>query len=537
MPSSSPQATGYGALAALVILLVVSIFLGTMAQRAMRRGAFLKGYFLGNRGLGAWALALTATVQSGGTFMGYPSLVYTHGWVVGLWIASYMVVPLAIFGVLAKRTAQISRRTGAITVPDLFRERFASPTAGLVSSLLVMFFITFALVAQFKAGASIMKVVWPAADSDMVVEVAGLQFDALYMSGLAIFAFTVVTYTIIGGFLGAVWTDLFQSVLMLVGVLMLLALVLWQMGGLEAITTKSVANTSTTFATGPGYSSDQRMFLTEGLAASFFFVWIFGGMGSPATLVRLMACKSTQTIRRSIVLLAVYNVMIYLPLLVIGVAARAVMPDLQVSDEAVVRMAIWSTSSVPGGSLLAGIILIAPFGAVLATVSAYLVVIASGVVRDIYQRFVNPQATAWDLRWRTYFVIMAIGLIAVAANLRPVAYLQAIVVFAGSSGAASFVVPAIMSAFWRRATAPGVIAAMLAGGLTAMTLLIIGTQSPDPLIGPKTTFRSFYLLGLEPVIWGLLASLVAGVSVSLCTRPPPEKLLSQLFDAPTTRSP
>jgi SSS family solute:Na+ symporter/sodium/pantothenate symporter len=365
-----------------------------------------------------------------------------------------------------------------------------------------------------------------------VFEIAGLQFDALYLAGLAIFAFTVVTYTIIGGFLGAVWTDLFQSVLMLVGVLMLLGLVLWQVGGLEAITTKSVARVnSTSYATGPGYAKDGRMFLTEGLAASFFFVWIFGGMGSPATLVRLMACKSTQTIRRSIVLLAVYNVMIYLPLLVIGIAARAVMPDLAVSDEAVVRMAIWSTSTVPGGSLLAGIILIAPFGAVLATVSAYLVVIASGVVRDIYQRFINPHATAWDLRWRTYFVIIAIGLIAVVANLRPVAYLQAIIVFAGSSGAASFVVPAIMSAFWRRATAPGVIAAMIAGGLTAMTLLIVGSRMPDPGIGPATAFRSFYLLGLEPVIWGLLASLTAGVSVSVCTRPPPEKLLSQLFDA------
>src|SRR5262245_14596714 len=102
----------------------------------MREGSFLRGYFLGNRGLGAWALALTATVQSGGTFMGFPSLVYTHGWVVALWIAGYMVVPITGFAILAKRMAQLSRRTGAITVPDMFRERFGSPTAGLIASLL-----------------------------------------------------------------------------------------------------------------------------------------------------------------------------------------------------------------------------------------------------------------------------------------------------------------------------------------------------------------------------------------------------------------
>ena len=62
--------------------------------------------------------------------MGFPSLVYTHGWVVALWIASYMVVPITGFGVLGKRLAQLSRRTGAITVPDLFRARFDSPRWG-----------------------------------------------------------------------------------------------------------------------------------------------------------------------------------------------------------------------------------------------------------------------------------------------------------------------------------------------------------------------------------------------------------------------
>ena len=35
--------------------------------------------------------------------MGFPSLVYSHGWVVGLWIASYMLVPLSGFAVLGKR--------------------------------------------------------------------------------------------------------------------------------------------------------------------------------------------------------------------------------------------------------------------------------------------------------------------------------------------------------------------------------------------------------------------------------------------------
>ena len=86
-------------LIALVLFTLISLGLGVVANFAQRKGSFLEKYFLGNRSLGAFAVALTAAVMSGGTFMGFPSLVYTFGWVVALWIASYMVAPLTILGV------------------------------------------------------------------------------------------------------------------------------------------------------------------------------------------------------------------------------------------------------------------------------------------------------------------------------------------------------------------------------------------------------------------------------------------------------
>src|SRR5262249_45926053 len=122
-----PPQAGVGTLFALVLFILGSMWIGAMANRAMSEGSFMKGFFLGNRGLGSWALALTATVQSGGTFMGFPSLVYSHGWIVLVWISGYMVVPITGFGFLGKRLAQLSRKTGAITVPDIFRARFNSP--------------------------------------------------------------------------------------------------------------------------------------------------------------------------------------------------------------------------------------------------------------------------------------------------------------------------------------------------------------------------------------------------------------------------
>src|SRR5262245_31866909 len=89
--------------------------------------------------------------------MGFPSLIYTNGWVMALWICSYMVVPLTTMALLGKRINQVARIAGSVTVPDVLRDRFQSPALGIVSTVLILLFLTFNLVAQFKGGALVMK--------------------------------------------------------------------------------------------------------------------------------------------------------------------------------------------------------------------------------------------------------------------------------------------------------------------------------------------------------------------------------------------
>lgn len=536
MPDAAP-AVGYGTFAMLLLVMAVSVWLGSRAQRAVEKGGFVKGYFLGNRGLGAWALALTATVQSGGTFMGFPALVYTHGWIVALWIAGYMVVPITGFAVLGKRFAQLSRRTGAITIPDLFDARFGDQRVGVLASVFIMGFMTFLMIAQFKAGAIVMKLAWPGTGALALSETtAPGGIDQAYLLGLAIFSLTVVGYTLIGGFLASVWTDMFQSVLMAVGVALLFFMIvpLASQGGFQAPTLDAVAATGNDFAFGPGLAKEGRPpFLPLGIAISFFFVWPIGGIGSPASMVRVMACKDNATMRRSIVLLSFYNALIYVPLILICICGRALMPNVASADEIIPRLAIWSTREWTGGSFISGLILAAPFGAVMATVSTYLVVIASGLVRDIYQRFLRPRAGDSEIRRVSHAVMILFGVIGVAANIQPVDFLQKLVVFSTTSTASTFVAPALMLAFWRRATAAGAIAGMLAGAATILALFSCG-----PLLESKNFFDPYQLLGLDPIVWGLAVSAIAGLAVSLVTAPPPAELVSRLFDArPLTATP
>ena len=135
------------------LIYIIGVFLiAGLSNRLLKNRNFHSEYFLGSRGLGVWAFALTlaATSSSGGSFMGFPSKIYTHGWSLGLWIGSYMVVPICVMGLLGKRINQVARISGAITIPDVLRDRFRSAPFGLIAVALIVFFMTFNLVAQFE---------------------------------------------------------------------------------------------------------------------------------------------------------------------------------------------------------------------------------------------------------------------------------------------------------------------------------------------------------------------------------------------------
>ena len=253
-------------------------------------------------------------------------------------------------------------------------------------------------------------------------------------------------------------------------------------------------------------------------------------MGQPSTLVRLMAFRDARTLRWAILYQCAYNAMIYIPLVFIFVAARAILPNLERPDEVMPRLVI--TLANP---YVAGLILAAPYGAVMSTVSGFLLIVASGLVRDVYGRFFRPEASEREVALASYAATIAVGLVTAYVALRPPKYLQLIVVFASAGMAAAFLAPALLGAFWRRATAAGALAAMSAGTVVTLGLYAygsaLGLRGIDQGIGPPPQgFGAYYFLGCEPCVWGILSSLIAGIVVSLATTPPDPELVSALFD-------
>lgn len=602
---------------------LVVLGLAVLSSRIQKGKGFLSEYFLGSRNLGMWAFALTfaATSASGGSFTGFPSLIYSHGWSLALWIASYMLVPAIMMGLLGKRLNQMARKTNAITIPDVLAARLDSVGIRLLSTALIIFFMTFNLVAQFKAGAVMLSTLL---DSTPLYRVAIASLgsttswqDPGYVLCLLFFAVAVIVYTSYGGFRAVVWTDVLQGIVMVIGVIILLPLTLHHVGGLDAATkdlakmvppqecmitivypgnepdspsqttiefgdwvkTKSEpirvfrtgerrdpvlrdapevpsieqmsaleirspheverilasdvvrqdlevlavtdkpyafgADTPGVYVSAPGPSADKASgFLPIAVAFSFFFFWTFSGAGQPSNMVRLMAFNNTLTLRRAIITVSIYFSLIYFPLVIIFCCARVLMPGMEIESDRIMPAMAEHVTSLSGVPWLAGLLVAAPFAAVMSTVDSFLLMISSAIVRDVYQQQVNPNASETAMKRLTYVVTACVGLVALVGALNPPRFLQDIIVFTGGGLSACFLVPVAFSLYWPRFNATGAIAGMLAGFVSHLAFHYL-----------KVTGQ---LTSIDPFVPELVISAVAAVAGCM-GRPPTPQLIEKFF--------
>ena len=597
------ETTANSALVTFAIYLLGVFVLAWLSSRVRQKKEFVGEYFLGGRSLGLWAFALTfaATSSSGGSFMGFPSLVYTHGWVLALWIASYMLVPLVGMGLLGKRVNRLARQSGAVTIPDLIKARFRSESVGMIATLLVLFFMFFYLLAQFKAGSKIMTtLLQDVAIYQSAVNAVGGAIDGLpwiasaepdYVLCLLVFAFSVIVYTAFGGFRAVVWTDVMQGIVMGAGVIILLFLTLGQVGGLTkateqlkemtppetgigivtlgqaqtdmitlpkgawlrlpdggiarlaeqaslakgetqteakllkittpaevdrieptdfsfTVTSTFTANETKGYGNGlkgvyvsaPGpHPEREDGFLNIWIAISFFFFWAFGSAGQPSNMVRLMAFKGTNVLRNAILAVSVYYTVIYLLLVVIFCCARILLPGMEVDSDRIMPELAAKVTGDAGVPWLAGLLLAAPFAAVMSSVDSFLLMVSSAVVRDIYQNRVNPDASEKSLKRLSYLVTGVVGILAMLAVLNPPQYLQSLIIFASSGLAGCFLMPMLLGLYWPEITSKGAIAGMLGGLGCHLSLYIAGYVI-------KGKFEALKLLEFDPFIWSLVVS-------------------------------
>ncbi|CNI44982.1 sodium/pantothenate symporter [Yersinia pekkanenii] len=454
----------------LVGYLLMVFGLSVYAYTRRQTGNFLNEYFIGNRSMGGFVLAmtLTATYISASSFIGGPGAAYKYG--LG-WVLLAMIQLPAVWlslGVLGKKFAILARRYNAVTLNDMLYARYQSRLLVWLASISLLVAFVGAMTVQFIGGARLLETA------------AGIPYD----TGLLIFGISIALYTSFGGFRASVLNDALQGMVMLVGTILLLVAVIHAAGGLhKAIETLQHID--------PALVSPQGgdKILDLPFMASFWILVCFGVIGLPHTAVRCISYRDSKAVHRGIILGTIVVAILMFGMHLAGALGRAILPDLKIPDQVIPTLMI--TVLPP---FAAGIFLAAPMAAIMSTINAQLLQSSATIVKDLYlnlwpEELKNERKLARISSLST----LLLGLLLLLAAWRPPEMIIWLNLLAFGGLEAVFLWPLVLGLYWERANAHGALSSMIVGAVCYTLLASFDIK----------------LAGLHPIVPSLVLNLLA----------------------------
>ncbi|CFR10486.1 MULTISPECIES: sodium/pantothenate symporter [Yersinia] len=454
----------------LVGYLAMVFGLSIYAYTRRQTGNFLNEYFIGNRSMGGFVLAmtLTATYISASSFIGGPGAAYKYG--LG-WVLLAMIQLPAVWlslGVLGKKFAILARRYNAVTLNDMLFARYQSRLLVWLASLSLLVAFIGAMTVQFIGGARLLETA------------AGIPYDA----GLLIFGISIALYTSFGGFRASVLNDALQGMVMLIGTILLLVAVVHAAGGLhKAVDTLQHID--------PALVSPQGgdKILDLPFMASFWILVCFGVIGLPHTAVRCISYRDSKAVHRGIILGTIVVAVLMFGMHLAGALGRAILPDLKIPDQVIPTLMI--TVLPP---FAAGIFLAAPMAAIMSTINAQLLQSSATIVKDLYLNL-RPEELKNERKLTriSSMSTLVLGLLLLLAAWRPPEMIIWLNLLAFGGLEAVFLWPLVLGLYWERANAHGALSSMIVGAVCYTLLASFDIK----------------IAGLHPIVPSLVLNLLA----------------------------
>jgi Na+/proline symporter len=420
------------------VAVVYFLIVGVIGVWATRRTRTASDFFVAGEGIGLLALTLAAmsATLSGFAFIGGPGLVYTLG--LG---AMFLILPAAVTSsmtswALAKRMRLLGEVRGLMTVPDAIGARYRSPAAQGLSAVAIVLAVVGYMATNLLA--------------------LGLVIDAIFGTGLGwgvvIGTAIVLGYSVAGGILAGVYTDVFQGSLMAVASVMVFVYTLKVGGGMGGIS-------RTLMQADPAFMGPFGKMGALG-ALSLFFVFGVGSMGQPHVVHKFYMLRDPRRLKWYPLLVTLALLVTMLLYFGVGVATRALvaegrMAPLTRPDDATPFFLLRFTPT-----LLAGLVFSGVAAAIMSTVNSFMNIGAAAVTHDLPVALGRPIGN--ELRWGRIATV-GISLAAAGFALLP----GALVAFLGIFGwglFASTLVPALAIGLnWEGATREGAIASISSG--------------------------------------------------------------------------
>jgi len=463
-------------LIAMIVYMAAVIAIGlTYAKRANKNS---EEYFLGGRSLGPWVTAMSAEASdmSGWLLMGLPGVAYWCGLADAFWTALGLAVGTYFnWLIVSKRLRRYSvRANNSITLPDFFSNRFheKKKTIMLISAAFILIFFTvYASSCLVTCG-----------------KLFSTLFGAPYIAMMILGAVFVLVYTILGGFLAESASDFMQAIVMVVALVVIVVMGTTSAGGLGAVVenAREIPGFLEFFGLAtPTLDANGQQIVEAGVpvfgaAADYgfltvcsMFAWGLGYFGMPQVLLRFMAIRKEDELKRSRRIAMIWVVISLGVAVFIGLVGRQIFPVAHLTKSASENIFITiATSSLP--PILAGFVMAGILAATISSSDSYLLIAASALSKNIYQGICKKDATDKQVMKISRITLLVLTAIGIFIALDENSVIFQIVSFAWAGFGATFGPLMIFSLFWKRINKPGAIAGMVSGaGMVFLWKLVI----------------------------------------------------------------
>ena len=475
-------------------------FLGMVAigLYASTKNKNTEDYMLGGRSLGPATAALSAGASdmSGWLVMGLPGTIYMVG-LLDAWIAIGLTIGAWVnWTCVAPRLRAYSQVAGnAITLPSFFDNRLktdgiSSRILRVTCGIIILIFFIFYVSSGMVAGGKFYQT----------------TFGGEYLFGMLVVAAITVSYTFVGGFLGATFTDVAQGVLMILALIAVPVVALFEFGG-PGVVFNAVREAN------PGALSLTAGATAVGVISSL--AWGLGYFGQPHIVVRFMAMRKPSDAKTGRLVGITWMVVCVLGAIataLTGIAYFSTHPQATLTDTESAETVFLDLAQILFHPLVAGFVLAAVLAAIMSTVSSQLIVSSSAAIEDLTLLMFKQRLSAKTQLWLSRLAVLAVAVVAALIALDDDAAVLELVSFAWAGFGASFGPMMLLSLYWKKLTAAGGLASMIAGAAVA---ILWAYGIPADATG---------IWSLYEMVPGFLAGLLAGWGVSLATyKPSPER--------------
>ena len=468
----------------LSVILLYLMFLFVYGLRFTKKLKHKEDFLVAGRTLTAPVLVgtLLATWMGSGDIFSVSDLSYNHGYSSLIGSSGGWLGIIIVFFIAGR-----VRRFGQFTVPDILEARYNKWARILATITTIIAYVTI-VSYQFRGGGWGLNII---TEGKIAVK-----------KGIIIVESFVIAYTLLAGMLSVAHLDVFNGIIMIAGVFLAIPFLIHHAGGLETI----IANVT----------PRKHAFLgnmTWIKAMGYFIPTFLLALGNGNMYQRFFSAKSEKEAKKSVIGWVIGVILLGIGLQSLAVIGSSYFTGLEAGESGriIILVAHKGVPVMVGCLLMAAIVAI-----IISTANSFLLVPATNVVRDIYQRFINPSLSDKKMILLSRLVVVVLGVIAYSLiafypRILDAAYAAYTIYGAG-------ITPALMAVFfWKRATALAGVLSIL-GGMTTTIVWEIITRTQEQLP-----------MNIPAVYPALLCSLFLLISVSLASPKPLKEKWAPFF--------